>query len=303
MTAFEKTLPILLIFFVGLALKRMKILKREHAPLLSQIILKVALPATIVNSLAGMDLSPHLFLLPVSGLMIVTILLGIAYFVLAPALGLQGRTRGAFLMAFPSLELGSIGYAYMLAFYGGSDGVGQIALLDVGNSFFFFTVVASLARYFGHSTEQFRLHDGFLNFLKNPVSWAYALGLGLNLLHIHNEMFSTLFAALAQALLLLIMLLIAVEFELRLSSFTLPLLAMYFKAALGVIVGLLVSLLFGFTGMTRVAVVLGASLPSSLMTVAFARENELDTPFLASQLSLALPTAIGFSSVLMALMR
>jgi hypothetical protein len=53
---------------------------------------------------------------------------------------------------------------------------------------------------------------------------------------------------------------------------------------------------------TRVAVVLAASLPSSLMTVVYAQQNDLDAQFLASSLSVALPIAIGFSSILMSLM-
>jgi len=64
-------------------------------------------------------------------------------------------------------------------------------------------------------------------------------------------------------------------------------------------VGVSISLLFGFTGMTRIAVVLGASLPASLLTVVYARENDLDAQFLASMLSLALPVSLVFSSLLL----
>jgi hypothetical protein len=69
-----------------------------------------------------------------------------------------------------------------------------------------------------------------------------------------------------------------------------------------VIVDLLISLVFGFTGTERIAVVLGASLPASLMTVVYAKENELDVQFLVSMLSIALPTSILFSFLLLALL-
>jgi malate permease and related proteins len=297
--ALDKTLPILLLFFVGLILKRMNVLKKEHAPMLSQLILKVALPSTIINSLSTTELSPKLLFLPISGVAIVTVLLGIG-FVLAPIMGLQDKTRGAFIMAFPSLELGSIGYAFMLAVYGPS-GLAQIALLDLGNGLFFFTVVAFLASAFGQSAERFRLSGALMKFVGNPVIWAYGIGIALNLFHVHIAILSNLFGALAQALLLLIMLLIAVEFELKPSSLSAAMLGMYFKMSVGVVVGVIISLIFGFTGMTRMAVVLGASLPSSLMTVVYARENGLDAQFLASMLSLALPISIGFSSLLISL--
>jgi predicted permease len=297
--ALDKTLPILLIFCIGLLLKKMRVLKKEHASVLSQLTLKVALPATIISSLSTIALAPRLFLLPATGIAIVTVLLGIG-FILAPLLGLQGTTRSAFLMAFPTLELGSVGYAFMLAVYG-PDGLAQMALLDLGCGLFFFTVVAFLASVFGQPAERFRLVSALKSFATNPVIWAYVVGIGFNLLHVQIDMLSNLFIALSQALLLLIMLLIAVECEFKLSSLTLPLLSMYFKLAVGVMVGLVMSLLFGFTGTLRIATVLGASMPSSLMTVVYARENGLDAQFLASGLSLELPVAIGFSSLFVAL--
>ena len=76
---------------------------------------------------------------------------------------------------------------------------------------------------------------------------------------------------------------------------------MYPKMAIGVSLVLLVSLLFGLSGVEQIAVVLGSSLPASLMTVVYAKKYELDAQFLASMLSLALPTAIGFSFVLMSI--
>src|SRR5579859_3662998 len=297
--ALEKTLPILLIFFIGLGLKRMKILRADHAPLISQLILHVVLPATIINSLSTTDLSPRLLLLPASATLVVVTLLGIA-FLLAPILGLRGKTRGAFLMAFPTLELGSIGYAFMLAVYG-VGGLTLIALFDLGNALFFFTIVSFLASVFGQPTERFRVSDALMKFAKNPVLWAYGVGVAFNLLHVHIGILSQLFATLSQALLLLIMLLMAIEFELKLAALAFPALAMYLKMAIGVAVGLLVSLLFHLTGVEQMAVILGSSVPASLMTLVYARENELDVKFLASMLSLALPTSIGFSLILMSL--
>jgi len=195
--ALNQTLPILLIFGVGLLLKHMNVLKKEHATMLSQLVLKVALPATIITSISNTELSPGMLLLPVCGIVIVTALLGIG-FIVAPLMGLQGKTRGAFLMAFPSLELGSVGYAFMLAVYG-SAGLAQIALVDVGSGLFFFTVCATLASALGQSTEQFRLSNALTNVIRNPMIWAYVIGVGLNLFHIHIVVIENLCADAAQA--------------------------------------------------------------------------------------------------------
>ncbi|HLG76164.1 MAG TPA: AEC family transporter [Ktedonobacteraceae bacterium] len=297
--ALEKTLPILLVFLIGIALKKAGILRKEDGRMISGVLLNVVLPATIINTLSSTTVSPSLLLLPLASVIVVVLLLGLG-FVLAPILGLQGKTRAAFLISFPTLEVSSIGYAFMAAVYG-AGGLACIALFDLGDALFFFLVVPLLASLLGRSAKGFRISELLLLFLKNPVLWAYAAGIALNHFHIQLPLFSNLFTTLSQALLLLIMLLIASEFELSFSMLTFPVLVMYLKMAIGVTLGLLISLLFRLKGVEQVAVVLASSLPSCLMSVVYAREYELDVQFLASTLSLALPTAIGFSFVIMSI--
>lgn len=67
--------------------------------------------------------------------------------------------------------------------------------------------------------------------------------------------------------------------------------------------GLIRSLLFHMTEVEQVAVVLGSAMPASLMTVVYTRENGRDGTFLASMLSLALPTSLGFRFILIAPVR
>jgi predicted permease len=297
--ALEKTLPIMLIFLIGIALKKAGILRKEDGRMISGLILNVVLPATIINAISSMTISPSLLLLPLASVTVVVLLLGLG-FALAPILGLQGKTRAAFLISFPTLEVGSIGYAFMAAVYG-AGGLALIAFFDLGDALFFFLVVPLLASLLGQRAKRFRISDALLLFLKNPVIWAYAAGIALNHFHIQIPLISNLFATLSQAFLLLIMLLVASEFELSFSRLAFPVLAMYLKMAVGVTLGLLISLLFHLSGIEQVAVVLASSLPSCLMSVVYAREYELDVRFLASTLSLALPTAIGFSFVIMSI--
>lgn len=296
--ALDKTLPIMLIFLIGLVLKKAGILRQEDGRMISRLILFVLLPATILNALSGIALSPSLLLLPLAAIVVVSILLGIG-FVLVPILGLEGKTRAAFLISFPSLEIGSIGYAFLLAVYG-TGGLALIALFDLGNALFFFLVIALLASALGQA-KRLRVLDALLQIVKNPILWAYAVGMAFHVLHIQIAPLSNLFSTLSQALLFMMMLLLAAECEFSLRALSFPALVVYLKMALGVTIGLLISLLFGFTGIEQIAVILGSSLPASLMTVVYARTNELDAAFLASMLSLALPTAIGFSFLLISI--
>jgi predicted permease len=297
--ALERTLPILVLFLVGVGLKKARLLRKEDGPMLSRLILTVVLPATIIHTLSSMDISASLFLLPGAAIVVVIIFFG-SSFILAYLLGLQGKTRAAFLISFPTLEVSSIGYAFMTSMYG-TDGLARIVLFDLGDSLVFFLLVPFLSAALGQSGKKVRMSDVLIQFVKSPVPWAYAVGIFMNLSHIENAFLANLSSALSQPLLLLVMFLIAIEFEFSFSSFSLPALAMYLKMSFGLIVGLLVSLLFGFTGIERIAVVLGSSLPAALLTIVYAREHGLDSQFLASMLSLALPTAIGFSFILISI--
>ncbi len=60
----EKTLPILLMFLIGIALKKAGILRKEDGRMLSRLILSVILPATILNALSTMTISPSLSCCP-----------------------------------------------------------------------------------------------------------------------------------------------------------------------------------------------------------------------------------------------
>jgi predicted permease len=295
---FNQTFPIVLIFLIGFVLKKAGILHKEDAGVISRLLLHVVLPATILHALSSVVISPSLLRLPGAAIAVVTTLLFIG-FALAPLLGLQDQRRAAFLLAFPSLEIASIGYAFMAALYG-SAGLALIILFDMGNALFFFLVLVPLASALSRSARRFQLLDATRSMSKNPVIWAYAIGMSFHLFHIQMpSLISHLCATVSQALLVLMMLLLALEFEF--ASFSFPALLVYLKMSIGVTIGLLISLLFGFTGAEQMAVVLASSLPACLLSVVYARAYGLDVEFLASMLSLALPIAIGFSFLLMSI--
>lgn len=294
----NQTLPILLIFLIGFVLKKAGILHKEDAGMISRLIVHIVLPATILHALSSIVISPSLLRLPVAAIATVTTLLGIG-FALAPLLGLQDRRRATFLLAFPSLEIASIGYAFMTAVYGAA-GLALLVLFDMGNALFFFLVLVPLASALGRSARGFQLLDATRSMSKNPVIWAYAIGMSFYLFHMRMPpVIFNLCAAVSQALLVLMMLLLALEFEF--SSFSFPALLVYLKMSIGVTIGLLISLLFGFKGIEQMAVVLGSSLPACLLSVVYARAYGLDGEFLAPMLSLALPAAIGFCFILMSI--
>jgi predicted permease len=291
----EKTLPLLLIFLIGFGLKKLKWVQKEDGHIISKLLMTILVPATIINSISTAVIEPRLLLLPLAGITVALSLLGIG-FLLTPLLGLRGGTKGAFLVSFPTMECGTIGYAVMSAAFG-IKGLAFIALFDLGNAFCFFLVTPVLTSLLGQRTEIFRLSTVLKQIVSMPLMWAFAVGLALNVSHVHIAVLSNLLSTVSSSLLFLIMFLVGLEFECSFSSLVLPSLAMYLKIGIGISVGVLVSLVFGFTGVERIAVVLAASLPASLLTIIVAKESRLDGQFVASVLSLALPVSIAVSLI------
>ena len=291
----EHTLPLLGIFLLGYLSKRLRWIQKEDGRIISTMLMTLLVPAAIINSISNAVIEPRLLFLPLAGVTVVLILLGIG-FLLVPLLGLRGETKGAFLVSFPTLECGSIGYAVMSAAFG-TAGLTSIVLFDLGNACCFFLVIPVLASLFGRRTEPFRWAIVLKQMMSTPLLWAFAIGVVLNVSHVHIAVLSNMLTIVASSLLFLIMFFIGLEFECSSSSLVLPSLAMYLKMGIGISVGVLVSLLFGLTGVERIAVVLASSLPASLLTVIIAKESKLDSQFVTSLLSLALPVSIAVSLI------
>ncbi|BCL79656.1 malonate transporter [Ktedonobacteria bacterium brp13] len=287
----DHTLPLLGIFLLGLMVKKFHWVQKEDGQVISLLLMNLIVPATIMNSISMAVIEPRLLLLPIAGVTVVLILLAIS-FLLVGLLGLRGGTKGAFLVSFPTLECGSIGYAVMSAAFG-PVGLTSIALFDLGNACCFFLIIPIIASLFGQRTEQFHVASVLKQIARTPLLWAFVIGVLLNVSHIHIAVVSNLLSMIASSLLFLIMFFIGLEFECSFPSLLLPSLAMYLKMAIGISVGLMIAVLFGLTGIERIAVVLAASLPASLLTVIVAKESKLDGRFVASMLSLALPVSIA----------
>jgi predicted permease len=293
---FDKTLSLVLIFLTIFFLKKKKILRQQDGGVISTLLLYLIVPASIVTSLSGIVSEPRLWLLPLSGMLVALILLA-AGICLSRLLPLPAATRNAFLIAFPTLEGGSIGFALMLSLFG-PVGLGRIVLFDLGYAFCLFLLIFPLASFLGTTGPKekgFCLKTGASRLLKNPIIWSFAFGIGFNLFHIHIELLSEALSTIAQATLVLIMILMGLKLEWKglMSEAIFPLWAIFVKTAVGSTIGCLLVWMFGFTGVERIAIIVGSSLPVSALTVALAQEHGLDSRFLASVFSLALPCSIG----------
>jgi len=297
----EKTLPLVAIFLAGYLLKRAGVLKREDAGTLFQLLAYLVVPAAIVSSFTKVRLSLDLASLPLIAVGITSVLLGLG-FLIAKGLGLTGARRGAFIISFPSLEGGTIGYAFMFAAFG-ELGLSRIVLFDFGNALWEFTVLYFIAILLGQEAQDRRGAVGraVRQILKNPFLWAEVVGIALNIAHVENLYLDNFLGYLAAPLPIVAMLFLALKFELAKADFRLPIITVVLKLAAGLGLGALAVHLFGLTGMERMAVLVGATLPTSIMAILFAERAKLDTNYVASLLALAIPIDLAVVTVLRSL--
>ena len=290
----EKTLPLILIFLLGFFLKKKNILDNKDSDFVSKVLLYLVIPSVIIKSFASVTLETRLIFLPLSALFVV-FLLTIFGYIFSRFLKLKNKTRSSFIVAFPTLQGGTIGYAFMLAGFG-ELGLSRFVLFDIANGFYVFTVVYFLSSYLGKNNVSMK--RGLVKLLKTPIIWALFVGLFFGITRFQNTFLFNLFDIIGGSLLFLTMLFVGLEFKPSIPSFKLPFITILLKTATGLLLGWIASVLFGLGGIERIAVLVAASLPPSIVTLVFAKENDLDVEYSANLLSMALVFSILFTFLL-----
>jgi malate permease and related proteins len=142
--ALQKSLGLLLLILIGFALQK-KIGSNDNIKGIKELILSIALPATIFVALLKIDLEFELLLLPILALGLNFSLLILFHYFL-PLLGLPiGHSKHhTALMLLPSLAPGLSCFPF-LAEYLGEASLAKAALADIGNKFFVLIFLYALA--------------------------------------------------------------------------------------------------------------------------------------------------------------
>ncbi len=293
----EKTLPLIVIFLIGFVLKKSGVLKKEDSGVIAQLVVYLVAPAVIAGSLARTELTAGLMSLPIIAVLAVSSLLTIGWLA-SKVIGLTGKTQGAWIITFPTLEGGTIGYAVMLATFG-TLGLSRIVLFDFGNAIFEFTAIYLLAAVLGHRQSERESFGKLLwKTLTTPLVLAIPAGIGMNLLHVMNPFLLGILDTAGAGLITLVMLMVALEFEPKVSSFKLPVLMLCLQVPVSIFIAWALTSIFGLHGIERIATFVGICLPTSIMGLVFAKENNLDAEFAANVIALGLPFSLVFLPIL-----
>lgn len=292
-----KILPLILIFLIAYLLKLTKVFKDEDGEVPLKIIYFIAAPALIFVSLQNIALDPQYFYLPFIPIIIILSLYSLAYFVSKP-LKLSRHTLGTFLVGVSIINTGFT-FPFLFSVYG-NEAVVPAAFFDLGGMFVVFSFVYFIACKYGDKGSD--INYALKKILISPPLWAITLGLIFNITHISTPAPITAFLHLLGNMVVPV-LMIALGFYFNIQNGQTKLLStvIFIRMGLGLLLGVILSKLFGLTGLAQIIVIIYSAAPVGYNTITFASLENLDTKFAASLLSVSvligmilIPTLIYF---------
>jgi predicted permease len=285
MNMLAQVLPMVLLVLLGYGLRQAGVLRATDGKTIGKLLTTLALPAVIFKALATALMTPDLIYLPLSAFLVVLSLTLIAVLI-TQWIQWDRKRLGALITSFPTFEGGAVGYPLMLLAFG-DVGLSRIVLFDLAQAVYLLTVVYSLSCWFGQTAITVR--DVMDKLARTPFFWAIVLGLGVNVLNLNHPVLLELLTITGNSFLFLVLILLGMEFQIQVSSLGLYFLIAAIKLGCGLLLGWTCASVFGLSGVEQVAVIIGAALPPSMLTLLFAQENNLDTRFSASLISVAIP--------------
>ncbi|MFA7542822.1 MAG: AEC family transporter, partial [Candidatus Cloacimonadaceae bacterium] len=165
-----KIVPLLLAFIVGLGAKKLKLLKKEDAPILLRFVLTVSIPAFAILAIYKVEMYASMLIIPIFAMGIVMAM----YFIslsLKPVLKLPEPMFGSFLVGTRIMNS-----AFALPFFKaafGDEGLARASLFDLGNSFMIFTFSYYNAIKYGKSEKKDKIE--WKKFLRMMPLWAMVI--------------------------------------------------------------------------------------------------------------------------------
>lgn len=283
-----KIIPILLLFFLGMVLRRLGLLGKAGADGVLRLVAYVGIPALTLVSIARAELRADFALLPLAAVLTVLVTSAVAWGV-GRLLQLARPTLGVFVIG-PSIMNLAAEYPFVLAAWG-QEGFAQFIFLDLGNAMVVLTYLYALAAWFGgHGRDRREILKRIAVF---PPIWALGLAIALNLGGIElNAVIADWLYAIGNFAVKLVMVALGVYFEPRRIRSAVILFPIVLRVVLGLVLAYAWIELLELDGLARTLVLFGAVAPVGFNTLVFASLEKLDEEFAASIVSLSLLLAL-----------
>jgi predicted permease len=292
----HKVLINLLLIGVGYLIKRLGLVEREGGSVLNRIVLYITLPAMNLRVISATELSWQLFILPIVFLF-TGLLLSYLGKVPARLLRLSKADTGTFVVSLCGV-MASLAYPFIEAGYG-DDGISIVAISDLGNAIAIFAFAYYLSfKYTANgnfSGKQivkkvaafFPLHAFLIAVLFNLFQ--------VNLKGLPGGLIDTL-AALNSPLMLL-SLGIYLDLDISYAESKILFTHVTFKYALGLLIALFCIFALPFKDTTRGVLFLFPLMPTSLSTLLYSVEQNLNPRLAAMLISLTMVVSLVITSI------
>jgi predicted permease len=176
----------------------------------------------------------------------------------------------------------------------GQAALAEAFLFDLGNAIFVGTIAYSISLYFG-KTEAESAASYLFKTIRAPIFIAIAAALIVNTFQVAvPPIVVGILSPLGSTAMPLVLIAVGISFSTAGLSSSLIITTVLLRMLLGLLAGLFIVWLFGFTGVTAVVVAVLAAAPIGFNSVALASIGKLDTEQAASALSVSV--AIGVLS-------
>lgn len=281
LSVFHQVSPLILLFFIGVALRRTGLVTANDASIIIKIVFYVALPGMVLQSLTHAQITPDFFYLPLIAVSTILFNYGVGI-LLNRILQLPAPKLGVFLIGGMIINIGFVIPFIMAGF--GNEGIARLSMYDLGNGLLTFSFTYYLAFRYGSGAGNKKAIA--LKFVTTPAIWALLSGIILNINQIHLPPFlDTLSLHASQMTVPLMMISIGLFFRPQKHNFSLASLIMAVRMLGGLLVGLFFSEILNLQGLTRTVVLFASLAPVGFNTLTFATLEELDIQLAASVVS------------------
>ena len=253
-------------------LKQVGVLHQSHSEALGAFLVNLVLPSVVFTSLATIQLEIALIALPLSAIGGQVIFTLVSWAVSSRIS--SDSWKQLVRISFPTLEGGSIGLALMAAVFA-TAGAATFLMFDTANALYLFTAVLIISNSFkkGENSRKEMIEK----IAKNPVLWSMVAGLLFNISGLTiPELGTTVLSFLSACLVGIAMAIIGLNIEFQSQSLIKSSVLVLAKMALGLALGMLAVSIFGATGIIRTSILLGLSLPPSLIIIPYAQGTGMD---------------------------
>lgn len=287
----QTLLPIFAYFLIGFLLRYLGVANREQAAFLFRLVFYVTLPALVFISIANAELNRRTMLLPVAGIT-VNLICAAAAILHVRMTKLDSHRAGAVVLGAGIMNTLFV-FPFILAVLGQA-ALADAFLFDLGNAIFVGTIAYSISLYFGKTAGESVASYSFKT-IRTPIFVAIVAALIVNTFQVAvPSIVSDILSPLGSTAMPLVLIAVGISFSTAGLSSSLTITTILLRMLLGLIAGLLIVWVFGFTGVTAAVVVVLAAAPIGFNSVALASIGKLDTEQAASALSVSV--AIGVLS-------